>query len=257
MLCLGLIMSLVCTVESYADVIYTWEATTPGADWQDAANWNPDGLPIYSGISGQRDTAGINTLTGPTLYSGTAGAWAVEVGYAAGSAGQLDLVGGSLQAPGGLDVGFTDATCSGILNISGGNHSARYLVAGRRGTGTVTMYDGFFRVTNTLRVAYYGSGVGRVNLNGGTLSIKGFYMPYDALVVIDDGTLLYDGDVTAIDSYLYTGGINVGKLVAAAGKTLQVEYDSALLQTRVTAVPEPVTLVLLATGALGFLRKRK
>ena len=142
----------------FARFVYDWNSTVEGANWLDAGNWNPNGLPNSS------DTAAIDTLPGPTFYSGTGGAYALEIGYSAGSVGQLDLRGGSINAPGGLDIGYQIAGGTGTLNIYDGNHSCRYLVAGERGNGTLNMYGGYIRSTNTLRIGYYASGTGHVNL---------------------------------------------------------------------------------------------
>ena len=248
--CFGMLVSLVCAVNVSA-LTYVWEGTEAGDDWQVAANWDLNGLPIYTA-----DTVKINTLPGASLYSGTAGAYSLQLGNA-GSEGRLDVYGGSLQAPGGLDIG-QGIGGTGTVNIYDGNHSARYIVAGVDGNGTFNMYDGFFRVTTALRIGYRSGGTGHVNLDGGTLSIKGIYMPFaNSTMVINNGILLYDGDMTPATSYLNVNGIDTGKVYAAEGKHLVLEYDSVTNQTAVYAIPEPATLALLAAGVFGLIRKRR
>ena len=221
--CITLTVLLMCAVETSADITYTWVGTTAGRDWLNTANWSPAGQPIYTGISGSRDYAYINTLPGVTLHSGIAGAWAVEIGNVPGAEGRVNVYGGSLNGPGGIDVASI-AGGIGTLNVYGGDsHSARYLCPGFRGNGTLNMYKGCFRVTSQLRIGYYSTAAGLLNLDGGTISAASLYMPYAGSIAVKDGVLLLDGDnVSTVQGY-----ITAGKIHAAAGYDLVLQYNSA------------------------------
>ena len=228
-MCFILSLSLMCTVEVSADIAYTWIGMIAGADWLTASNWNPAGQPIYTGVSGSRDSAYINTLPGATLSGGTAGAWAVEIGHGPGTNGKLDIYGGSLIAPGGCDIA---SLAGGIatMNVYGGSgHVIRYLCPGFKGNGTLNMYGGYVRVTAQLRIGYYSTANGHCNLYGGTISAASILMAREAgtvaaLMLVKDGVLLLDGDkVSTVQGY-----IDAGKIHAVAGYTLVLEYNGSL-----------------------------
>lgn len=241
--CLGLLISLACAVEVSAATVYTWAGTGTGGDWHAAANWSPAGLPSRN----SSDTGYINTLPGPTFYSGSGSCHALEIGHT--GEGRMDILGGTFSAT-GFDVASA-AGFTGTLNVYDGDHTCKYLCPGFRGNGTVNMFKGTLRVTTQIRIAYYSTATGRLNLVGGTISAASLSMPYAGSMLVKDGVLLLDGDkVSTVQGY-----IAAGKILVPDDYTLIVEYNSALYPG-VTAlyaavnVPPPVVLVRPGTETL-------
>nr|HML76462.1 hypothetical protein [Anaerohalosphaeraceae bacterium] len=218
-ICIGVILSLIFALE-VSGANYTWVATQEGADWLTPTNWSPSGQPATS-----TDYAYLNTLPGATLYSGTGGAYAIQIGHGPGTNGRLDVYGGSLMAPGGCDIA---SLAGGIatMNVYGGtSHVIRYLCPGFRGDGTLNMYGGYIRVTSQLRIGYYSTSKGTCNLYGGTISAGNIWMAREAgtpvSMLVKDGVLLLDGDkFNAVQGY-----INNGWITAAQDYELVLEYN--------------------------------
>jgi hypothetical protein len=145
------------------------------------------------------------------------------VGNVTGANGRFDVRGGKVDAT-GLDVAAV-AGSSGTVNVYGGTeHYVRYLCPGFKGIGTVNMYGGSIRVWTQVRVGYYSTAVGLLNLHGGTISAASLNMPYTGSMSIKDGILLLDGDkVSAVQGY-----INTGKICAADDYELVLEYNGTL-----------------------------
>ena len=204
---------------------YTWIGTAEGDDWIDVSKWKPAGQPSLAAA----DTAYLNTLPSPTLYSGTASARTIAVGSVIGSNSRFDIRGGKVDAT-GLDVA-TVAGSTGTVNVYGGtDHYIRYLCPGFRGHGTVNMYDGYIRVWTQVRIGYYSTATGSLNLHGGIISAASLSMAREggassaSAIMVKDGILLLDGDKAST----VQGYINNGWITAAEGYELVLEYNGAL-----------------------------
>ena len=221
MLRFGAAVSLMAAVEVSATT-YIWESTAAGADWHVAANWAPDGTPRR--VNSTTDPVQINTSPGATVYSGTASAWGLSLGNAAGQHGTLTVLGGAVSAQ-GLDIANA-VGAYGTADFYGGSSSITYLCPGFRGHGTLNMYGGDITVTSQFRIAHYGPGsTGIVNLYGGTITTPFVQMSREGGTVsmrVRDGVLLVNGN-----AYLSTlqGYIDHGWITAAVDYTLVLEYN--------------------------------
>jgi hypothetical protein len=257
MKCIGMITMVVLGVQVSVAATYTWIGTEAGADWLNPANWNPNGLPSRAAS----DTGYINTVTGPVFYDGSGSCHALEIGQT--GEGRMDILGGTFSAT-GFDVGSA-AGFKGTLNVYGGTHECRYLCPGFRGDGTVNMYDGQITVTGEIRVAYYATAIGFLNLEGGLITSPGISIAPRGggdigSILVKDGVLLINGaNAESVLLPRLQGYINNGWITAADGYELVLVFNGDKYPgvTALYAIPEPATLALLAAGLMGVIRRRR
>jgi hypothetical protein len=187
-----LLLSLVGTVS--ADV--SWNDSTNDHLWSTPANWATGRVPTTTD-----GYVRISRVPGPIIANEGAVAAGIHLGIG-GNAGELTVDGGTLTVEGGaFNLGYT-------------------------GSGTLTMSSGTLTVTNVLKIARDPTGVGHVNLNGGTISTNTFLMREKegsvGTMVVRAGTLIINGDRLA----LVQGYIDQGWITAYDGLgTLNLDYN--------------------------------
>jgi hypothetical protein len=195
-----IVLFSIAAMSSAAD--FLWDDQAGDHNWNNATNWNPDTVPP----STSGNYAKILISTGPTLSPGqTATPYRV---YLDGSNGSMTIDGGTINLTSSwIGIGYTSASDSGTLTMNSGTINASgtsgHLYCAVDGTGTLNMSGGAINLAKTLYVGRDPTGVGIINLSGGTITC----------------------DVLAIGSVGGTGIINftgTGKLVIAGDVTAQI-----------------------------------
>ena len=189
----------------------SWSNGGGNRAWNNSANWS-------SGVPGSATRAVIakSSVAGPLIGAGTTAAVKnLVVGDGTSTADTVDLTGGSLTTTGWLVLGYG---------------------AGNR--GTLTISNGAVMVGSDLYVGL--NGTGEVLLAGGTLTAGSLQMTGGGLVDIAGGSLIINGDVTALmASYISNAWItaNGGAGIPA------VDYGNLNpgKTTVTTTAPPPVT----------------
>lgn len=130
--------------------------------------------------NGDINLGDIGTSQGTLAISGLAvvtSTGPVYVGKGAGTSGTVIQTGGTLNVSSGVTVGNSSGATGGV-NVSGGafnqTEASQTLIVGGEGAGTLTI-SGTGAVTvagSALLVSNSATGVGVVNLDGGTLTVK-------------------------------------------------------------------------------------
>lgn len=183
--------------------------------WRTAANWSGGAVPNSANKAAIRNSA----VLGPIIDSATtAVANECVVGDWSSTSDTLTMTGGTLTL-GGLNnwlilgYGGSPVMNSGTFNLSGGTVSipepCGVMFVGLMGTGTLNMTGGTINVGQTFGIAQQGgTAVGRVNLDGGTITCGQLNMTSGALMDVNAGTLIINGDVrTTINTYISNGWI--------------------------------------------------
>jgi hypothetical protein len=275
-----------------AATAYDQWAGTNGTAWNaSASNWNCN-IPVGShilptatdvaNVAGSTDyKVGFKTpLSAPSMTSGTMYADVLVVG------------GGSLAAPGFVNVGGTNINVSQYVSLAAGatDWGIMTLTSGVIDTGYTMNNQGFF-VSQ--------SGWGKLDMDGGTINVgvthwNGTVAPFTqdfsksifgtftlAQNTGSTGNAYLDGGVINADSFavgagtghLYitggmlvlngdkTGMINplIGSVITTTnvGGSIMDVYDAGTGKTTVWATPEPATVCLLGLGAMGLLRRKR
>jgi len=157
---------------------------------------------LILGSGSDPDTPKLN-MTGGSLTT----ADTFYIGFE--SRGTFNISGGVVNTlTSWLIVGHDGA--AGSLNITGGTINADQITVGYySGTGNISMAEGSI-ACNTLVIADACS-IGHLDLNGGTITADSFSMHItNASMDIIEGTLILDGDQTALIDYITGQGVLTG-----------------------------------------------
>ncbi len=257
---------------------FTWNVAS--GNWDQVSNWGyvatPGGavqpvasLPtINDGVEIDVSNYVATVADGMTAYAKYIALSndSVDFGTAATNC-TLNVTGGSLNVgSGGIWVGNGSGAVTNYLNISGGevNIIGGDVEASYNGTAYVTMTGGVFN-TPVFYLAYHRNGdFGYLQMDGGTLNIGAGGLQVRqysgdpstntsrGYIDVTNGTIVISGDATARMAELQTAG----QLTAFGGAgTLNVVYADGF--TTITAVPEPITMLMLGLGGIAALRRRK
>lgn len=261
--------------------------------WNNSANW--DTLPTASSnvyIDGSRANIPVRVVSGDNALAshimmgqlsntGTAElkveggslglTYDMWLGYNYGGQGVLTVTGGTVGGTSNdyvrsMIVGYKNQTdtsfdlVEGIVDVSGTGlvHAWNtYLPYNANGKGTIDIYDNGYYKTRNMYLSWGSyTGDGSINLYGGTFEIYA-WMGIDSSrghIEIYDGELkfTYGGDLTTqVQDWVDAG------YITGYGSKDNVRINVADGVTTVTAVPEPVSVLLLGLGGLFIKRKRR
>jgi hypothetical protein len=215
--------------------------------WNLGLNWSGGAVP---GVA-DRATVGNQAVPGPIVGVGsTASVKNIAVGDLTSTGDRLDMAGGSLTVAEWLILGYgtgndgTLAMSNGAVTI-GGN-----LFIGLHGVGTLDMVGGSVTVAGQLGIAPNPGSTGEVFLDGGTLRAGSIYMRSGGLLDVAGGTLIIDGDATAILGTYISNGWITG---SGGGVVPTVDYGNLNPgKTTVTVTAPPVTTTVWNPTANGL-----
>jgi hypothetical protein len=206
------------TVTAIAGTTASWDNGGGDNLWSTAANWNPNGVPEISTIILINTAAASSVINSPTAAAG----FQIRVGGTGGA--NLTMNGGSFDAGQWLMIGPEATGKPGTLTMNGGtinlgvfSAGGGHLWLGYISSGTLTMNGGTINAPGRFGLGFSG-GSAAAHLDGGTITAGSFSMTSSCLVDITGGTLIINGDQTAIiQSYANSGWFTayggVGKVV--------------------------------------------
>ena len=265
-----LVSALCCValLPSVAGAGTTWDGGGLGSSWGTAANWNPDGLPLFNGteqivigsgfasgltmtLDGTRyiDSLLINTISGFTIASGTGG----TLNLRSGNITRQDVAGteATQTISAGVVLGDPSAAVpyTGTWSVAGGNS----LVL----SGNISEAGGSRSIDLT--------GGGRVELQGNNSFSGGLTLTSGSLMVRNDANLgassggirLAGGTLWALDSFFSARALNLstgGALYADPGKVLELAgpiSGNGMLSITNNATTTGGTVILSGAGSNG------
>ena len=249
-----LVAMCICS-SSYGAWVF-WENGTGNNQWTDSTNWSAYPTANDDTVV-QLDKANEAILN--TGEIGLANWMHVSSDMPGGS--QLTLNGGTVNCNDHLIVGENwGPTHEGTILMNSGTINTTLLLIGgagdgSNGKGNLIMNDGDINISWMLAIAggyggTTGGGVGVVELDGGTLNATGgggLVMSNNGSLDITDGALVLAGNITDVTTF--------GNVTAFDGiGSFVYNFDGA--NTTITAIPEPLSLLLVGFGVL-FVRNRK
>jgi len=194
------------TVTAIAGAVVSWDNGGGNNLWSTAANWNPDGLPEISTTISIGTAAASPIINSPTAAAG----FQIRVGATGGA--NLTMNGGSLDVGEWLMIGIEAVGRPGTFTMNGGTINlgsftagGGHLWLGYTSSGTLVMNGGTINAPGMFGLGFSG-GSAAVHLDGGTIIAGSFSMTSSCSVDITDGTLIINGDQTAvIQSYANSG----------------------------------------------------
>jgi len=221
---------------------------------------------VATANASQFNVSGGTATTGTNLFVGDWGQSIVNL-----SSGTLN-VGDTLIAGAG-------GSANGTLNVSGGIMTTAWnWYLGDSGTGTVNVSGGSVVLGHSgmggnITIGQWGTATGNLNVSGGSIIAAGITLSGVAgtgHVSLTGGLL--QGNTLAINNIgvstfdIAGGTLNLkGDITSLAGVTgngilgnLQFAYNPGTDFTSITAIPEPMTLLLLGAGSFAaFTRRRR
>jgi hypothetical protein len=228
--------------------------------WVSNANWLDGTAPTatddvyFVGWAGSPEVCNIgsgdNALAGNT-YVG----WST-----AGPTTTLNITGTGKLTTGAMSIAVTDDSVTDTVNVkdTAALNLTGVLTVGQSGVGTLHMTGGTVTAKEIYVTMWFTGAVGHIQLDGGLLWGKeNFWMGVDGMdssMDINGGTLKVPYSLgSTIENYIAAGKITAKGL---NGLSNFVEATDGLTYTTFQAVPEPMTLSLLAIGGLLLRRKK-
>ncbi|ARN55783.1 hypothetical protein STSP1_00148 [Sedimentisphaera salicampi] len=239
---------LVLSTVSYAAY---WDGGAGTTSWNDAANWDPDGVPTPD-----TDLELGAEPAQEIVVSANASSSRIDLGYENDYDVNFTVDGATLTT--GWFVNASKKVDATVNITNGGTLDTAYnrLYISNYGTGVINVYDGTVKNLNTeygIFMCGKPAGEATINLYDGEIIANGIETGNQWTVNIGSGELKLNGDHR---TFMNTYSDNFNPIQGMT--SIQVDYDSQGDLTTVTAVPEPATLTLLGIGGLSlFRRKRK
>jgi hypothetical protein len=220
------------TISSAANIYTFTNASTnntPANLWSDAANWDLGILPTEADevrIDYPIDVPGNECLVDSTVY-----AYGCHVQISRYQYGQLKVIGGDLKAS-SVRLAMYEGSSSDLIMSDGLLHLSQTYV-GVRGTGAIRMTGGAIINSDMLLVGDYSTGIGHVQLDGGTITMDRLVMGYrggTGTIDINGGELVINGDASYVVNY-----VNYGWITACGGhpdSEIEIEYKDGVTTLR-------------------------
>lgn len=216
----------------------TWNGSGADSSWSNLSNWQ--GIQLLPATVS--DVWIGNEVTNTPVIDSAVAAEAKIIR----ANNDFAMTGGSLTTANVVILGESSASPA-TLSISGGSANLHSIWVGNNSTATLNISGGDVTLTtDLLYVGRFGNG-GHVQLDGGSLTAPGIYMP-DATTTMDitAGLLQLAGDQASALETL----VSAGKITGYAGNgEVTVHYNSLTDQTVVNASIPPVSASWTATGA--------
>ena len=246
LICLVVVLSLGTAVQA---ATVTWVGDAPDQLWSTPTYWDNGAVPTAA------DVVLIKTSPGPIVANEGAIAKNTRVGASGGDDATLTVDGGTLQLDQWSAIGAWPESAQGTVNMISGTIDCRNeLVVGNQGSGIINMIGGTMMVTFNLKIGREPTGVGHIDLKGGTLTANNLLMREEAGSVgtmdVGGGALILNGnDVSTVQGYIDNGWITA----YGGNGTLQLDYDvtnegQTTLRATHYLEPNPVDSSLVSAG---------
>lgn len=255
--CFAILLLVLTPGLALADTV--WLNSLGDQDYANAANWN-NGVPgVVDGAVAQINPGAAGPIVNSAANPYT---WGYSIGHTGAGTAEMTVNAGADLTSSWFGLGWSDGggagDADGILNVDGGVLTVYddFLVgADGNGNGTINMTNGII-YTNRLWVGNFG-GVGQINLDAGIIALVvaggGIALNPGSNIDLELGELHHYGDAVAG----FNGLIGSGLITAYDGTGIAVaEYVADGDYTRVYAVPEPTTMMLLGLGGILLRRKK-
>jgi hypothetical protein len=235
-------------------------------DWADPCNWASGVVPtITTEIHGY-------AVANPTIASGTA----AQAGFSPIGRGTTLIINGSYTSGGRMTVGFGEGTGTIDVNAGGVIHNEGqelYLCEGDGVTGVLNVSGTVYTGAVDIGVATAGSATINVLPGGSVVDTDRLTFNRNAAFA---GTLALiispGGSFSCVNGWNLQANIDNGRIRATPGAMLMktdvktgtqkvpdgnegfVEKD--IVETKFTAIPEPVSMLLLGLGSLCLYRRK-
>ena len=249
LVCLVLVLSLVVDVQG---ATVNWIGEGPDQPWSTPTNWDSGALPTVA------DVVIVRTSPGPIVANEGAIAKNIRIGASGNEDATLTVDGGTLELSAWSALGAWPDSSHGTLIMKSGTFDCKNeLVVGNQGSGIITMLGGTLKVTFNLKIGREPTGVGHVDLKGGTITANNIQMREEPGSVgtldVGGGTLILNGnDLATVQGYIDNGWISA---YGGYGK-IQLAYDDTKNTTTLEAIhnlkPSPAHRSIVEPGDVAL-----
>ena len=226
----GLVISSSCLIIicSASAATFTWDGGGGDSNWSTAANWDPDGAPVYN--NGAYDTLNFDGSTGLTTNNDRGDGDNINSIIFASTAGAFTLTGGSLDML-GRDASSSAAGTASITNNSANTQTINNNLINRKDLNTSLVFNntaGGTIVVNGAITESNGSAV-LSKIGGGSLELTGTGNTATNMNAAGGNTILSGTSTTTVSDTLYVANSGIS---GGWGGTLTVQDSATLTSTK-------------------------